>query len=67
MQTGWHAAVGDVATDPICASIFVDGEAGDEEDDLDDEVSVYAAVADVCEWFRYIRCAVLSTEDFEAV
>ncbi len=67
MQTSGDAAVRDVATNPICASVLVDEETDDEEDYLDDEVGVDTAVADVCEWVCDIGSSVFAAEDFEAI
>lgn len=67
MKTSGHAAVCDIAANPICASVLVDEETGDEEDNLEQEVDIHASVADVCEWMCNIGGSVLAAEDLEAV
>ncbi len=67
METSGHTAVCDIAADPICASVLVDQETGDEEDDLDQKVDINASVADVREWMCDIGGSVFAAEDSEAV
>jgi len=67
VETSGDAAVCDIAADPICTSVLVDEETGDEKDNLDQEVDIHASVADVCEWMCDIGGSVLAAEDLEAI
>lgn len=64
MKSSRAAAVGDVAAEPVCASVFVNGEEAGYKYDLDDEVNVHASVSGVGHCWGLV-VSVLATQNTE--
>jgi len=67
MKTGWDAAVRDVSADPVCASVFVEGEHSDQEENLDEKIGVDSTVSIITKGGRNICCSVFATENAKSV
>lgn len=67
LETFRNAAIDHMSSNPICASVLVDTEESNQEDDLQDHVGIDRSVSNVCKWMRNIGIGIFSTENFEAV